>query len=119
MLGGPQPVLTRVFSSEVDTGSRGENASNKKLEPGPDSIRTEKAPAAVCVLAIQRDAADRNLSPRLAAIFLGSAAQCLGKRPSAATLACLLLAARGMFRRNSHIVPGRELFLATGLIVEA
>jgi hypothetical protein len=29
-----------VFSSEVDTGSRKENASKQKLEPGSDSIRT-------------------------------------------------------------------------------
>jgi hypothetical protein len=27
----------------VDTGSREENASNKRLEPGSDSIRTDKA----------------------------------------------------------------------------
>src|ERR1700723_1829191 len=32
----------RAFSSEVDTGSRKENAS-KRLEPGSDSIRTDKA----------------------------------------------------------------------------
>jgi hypothetical protein len=35
--------LTRAFSSEVDPGSREENASNKKREPRSDSIGTEKA----------------------------------------------------------------------------
>jgi hypothetical protein len=30
----------RAFSSEVDTGSREENASNKNLEPRSDSIGT-------------------------------------------------------------------------------
>jgi hypothetical protein len=29
-----------AFSSEVDTGSREENASKQKLEPGFDSIKT-------------------------------------------------------------------------------
>jgi len=33
----------KAFSSEVDTGSREENASNKKLGLGSDSIRTGKA----------------------------------------------------------------------------
>src|ERR1700678_3684116 len=33
----------RVFSGEVDTGSREENASNKNLEPRSDSIGTENA----------------------------------------------------------------------------
>jgi hypothetical protein len=33
----------RAFSSEVDTGSRQENASNKNLEPRFDSIEAEKA----------------------------------------------------------------------------
>jgi hypothetical protein len=32
-----------AFSSEVDAGSREENASKQKLEPGADSIRTDKA----------------------------------------------------------------------------
>jgi hypothetical protein len=32
----------KAFSSEVDTGSREENASKQKLEPG-DSNRTDKA----------------------------------------------------------------------------
>jgi hypothetical protein len=35
----------RAFSSEVDTGSREENASNRKMEPRSDSIGTEEAPA--------------------------------------------------------------------------
>src|SRR5262249_32582554 len=33
----------RAFSSEVETGSRDENASNKNREPRSDSIGTEKA----------------------------------------------------------------------------
>src|ERR1700682_188104 len=33
----------RAFSSEVETGSRQENASNQNLEPRFDSIETEKA----------------------------------------------------------------------------
>jgi hypothetical protein len=33
----------RAFSSEVETGSREENASKQKLEPGSDSVRTGKA----------------------------------------------------------------------------
>ena len=33
----------RAFSSEVATGSRKENASNKKLEPGSEVVRTGKA----------------------------------------------------------------------------
>jgi hypothetical protein len=33
----------RAFSSEVDTGSRPENASKQKLEPRSDSIATELA----------------------------------------------------------------------------
>jgi len=38
-------VSARAFSSEVDTGSRQENASkHKSLEPRSDSIGTEKAP---------------------------------------------------------------------------
>src|SRR6202012_2802617 len=32
-----------AFSSEVDTGSLKENASNKNLKPGSGSIRTERA----------------------------------------------------------------------------
>src|SRR2546429_685774 len=36
-------LRTRAFSSEVGTGSREENASNKKIEPRSDSIGTEKA----------------------------------------------------------------------------
>jgi uncharacterized membrane protein len=32
-----------AFSSEVGTGSRQENASNKRVKPGSDSIRTDKA----------------------------------------------------------------------------
>jgi hypothetical protein len=39
----------RAFSSEVDTGSREENASNQKMEPRSDSIRTEKALASSIV----------------------------------------------------------------------
>jgi hypothetical protein len=35
-------VASIAFSSQVDTGSRKENASNKRVEPGSDSIRTEK-----------------------------------------------------------------------------
>jgi hypothetical protein len=31
-----------AFSGEVDTGSREENASNKRLDPGSDSIRPER-----------------------------------------------------------------------------
>src|SRR5882724_2284254 len=38
-----RPSRARAFSSEVDAGSRKENASNKKVEPGSDSIRTDKA----------------------------------------------------------------------------
>ena len=34
---------TRAFSSEVDTGSREETRQNKRLVPGSDSIRTDKA----------------------------------------------------------------------------
>jgi hypothetical protein len=37
---------SRAFSSEVETGSRQENASIKNLEPRFDSIETEKALAA-------------------------------------------------------------------------
>jgi hypothetical protein len=37
------PLIAIAFSSEVDTGSHEENASNKRLEPGSDSIRTDKA----------------------------------------------------------------------------
>jgi len=33
----------RAFSSEVDTGSREENASKQEVEPRSDSIGTEKA----------------------------------------------------------------------------
>jgi hypothetical protein len=33
-------VFARAFSSEVDTGSREENASNKNLESGSDLIKT-------------------------------------------------------------------------------
>src|ERR1700686_1098250 len=33
----------KAFSSEVDSGSRQENASNQNLEPRFDSIETEKA----------------------------------------------------------------------------
>jgi hypothetical protein len=36
-------LCLRAFSSEVETGSRQENASNKNLEPRSDSIGTEKA----------------------------------------------------------------------------
>jgi hypothetical protein len=32
--------MTGAFSREVYTGSRKENASKQKLEPGSDSIRT-------------------------------------------------------------------------------
>src|SRR5229473_4727374 len=35
----------RAFSSEVDTGSREENASKQEIEPRSDSIGTEKAQA--------------------------------------------------------------------------
>src|SRR5712671_6459185 len=34
---------TGAFSSEVDTGSREENASKQEIEPRSDSIGTEKA----------------------------------------------------------------------------
>jgi hypothetical protein len=43
---GLPPVTTkrtRAFSSEVDTGSREENASKQEIEPRSDSIGTEKA----------------------------------------------------------------------------
>src|SRR4029077_13031708 len=33
-----------AFSREVDPGSRRENASKQKLEPGSDAIRTDRAP---------------------------------------------------------------------------
>jgi hypothetical protein len=36
-------LAARAFSSEVDTGSREENASKKEIEPRSDSIGTEKA----------------------------------------------------------------------------
>jgi hypothetical protein len=40
----PGSRVVRAFSSEVDTGSREENASkNERLEPGSDSIRIDKA----------------------------------------------------------------------------
>jgi hypothetical protein len=35
-------LRTGAFSSEVDTGSREENASNIKIEPGSDSLGTER-----------------------------------------------------------------------------
>jgi hypothetical protein len=35
--------MSRAFSSEVDTGSREENASKQEIEPRSDSIGTEKA----------------------------------------------------------------------------
>jgi hypothetical protein len=38
-----QAVLAIAFSSEVDAGSREENASKQKIEPRSDSIGTEKA----------------------------------------------------------------------------
>ena len=34
--------MNKAFSSEVDTGSREENASDKNLEPRSDSIGTDK-----------------------------------------------------------------------------
>src|ERR1700754_1835589 len=41
----PSPVelYPEAFSSEVDTGSREENASKQKIEPRSDSIGAEKA----------------------------------------------------------------------------
>ncbi len=36
-------LCIRAFSSEAGTGSREENASNKKPEPGFDSIKAGKA----------------------------------------------------------------------------
>jgi hypothetical protein len=48
MLALSWPIAVGIaFSSEVDAGSRQENASNKKLEPGSASIRTNEAPAVV------------------------------------------------------------------------
>jgi hypothetical protein len=40
--GGLKSVF-RAFSSEVDTGSREENASKQEVEPRSDSIGMEKA----------------------------------------------------------------------------
>jgi hypothetical protein len=40
---GPQCGGDRAFSSEVDTGSRKENASKQKTRASVDLIRTEKA----------------------------------------------------------------------------
>jgi hypothetical protein len=37
------PAVTKAFSSEVETGSRQENASNQESAPRFDSIETEKA----------------------------------------------------------------------------
>jgi hypothetical protein len=47
--------LLIAFSSEVDAGSRQENASNKKLEPGSASIRTNEAPASAGATALRID----------------------------------------------------------------
>jgi hypothetical protein len=55
MMSGRDSLLSRAalwvaseyciaFSSEVDSGSREENASKQRMEPGSDTIRTDKAP---------------------------------------------------------------------------
>jgi len=36
--------MTGTFLNEVGAGSREENASKQKLQPGSNSIRTEEAP---------------------------------------------------------------------------
>ena len=56
-------IDAKAFSSEVDTGSRQENASKQKLEPGSDAIRAEQAPG------WQLAASNRAISGRSGSIF--------------------------------------------------
>jgi hypothetical protein len=55
--GGLKSVF-RAFSSEVDTGSREENASKQEVEPRSDSIGTEKALATHLFMAASGMACD-------------------------------------------------------------
>jgi hypothetical protein len=58
---------TRAFSSEVDTGSREENASNKRLELRSDSIGTERALGQQCPVYADTVSGRANLDSALGA----------------------------------------------------
>src|SRR4051794_37952110 len=49
--GRSRMIYSRALSSEVDTGSREENASKQKIEPRSDTIGTERALGSRCIAA--------------------------------------------------------------------
>jgi hypothetical protein len=93
-----------AFSSEVDTGSREENASKQEpnLKPGPDSIRTDQA-------LVRLDGGPNYSTASLFALLCAASRSITARHPGLRSLRCLTIHAvmRGMLgiselhRRNA------------------